>query len=157
MDTENKSEVSMTEKQKEAFLAKFSKNRYHIGKTAKDVGVHRNTILHWRKMDEDFRKAYVSCLEEKIDDSEERLYLLAQGIPKIKNGKLVGWIEKPHVRALEIQLKAQAKDRGYGDSIVIDDQREETHREKTDEQLISEMEAIKDRYKEYDGDEEGEQ
>lgn len=146
MGNKKKKEESISDKQKKAFLEQFIANRYHIANTAKKVGVHRNTVLGWRKNDKEFRQAFEDLLETKIDDTEERLYLSAQGIPEIKNGKLVGWKSKPNVRALEILLKAQAKNRGYGDHIVIDDQRADDHEGKSDEELLAEIERIKKRY-----------
>lgn len=144
------------EKQKEALLEWLPKLRYHISKTCKKVGIHRTTLQYWLKNDEEFKDKYDAVHEEKMDDSEERLYLLSQGIPEIDaNGKLTGWKVKPHFGALVVQLKAQAKDRGYGDHIVIDDNRDEDTRNKTDEQLLAEMQKIKQRYaddEQYTGD-----
>lgn len=136
------------QRQKDKFLELFPKLRYHKGKTAKAVGVHRNTVLYWLKNDEEFKANYNSLLEERIDDNEERLFLLAQGIPKInKKGVLVGWIEKPNVRALEIQMKALAKHRGYGGAeIVVRESKEDDYSNKTDEELLAEIERIKERY-----------
>lgn len=136
------------EKQKEAVLEWLPKLRYHISKTCKKVGIHRTTLQYWLKKDSEFKKKYDAVHEEKMDDSEERLYLLSQGIPEIDDkGKLTGWKVRPHFGALVVQLKAQAKDRGYGDHIVIDDTRdEESMRNKTDKELLAEMQEIKKRY-----------
>lgn len=141
------------EKQKEAILEHLPKMRYHISKTCKKVGIHRTTLQYWLKNDKEFKDKYEAVHEEKMDDSEERLYLLSQGIPEIdKDGKLTGWKVKPHFGALVTQLKAQAKNRGYGDHIVIDDQRDgdEDIERKSDKELLKEMERIKKRYAEYD-------
>lgn len=145
-DKKNK-EQDLTAKQKERFLELLPLNRYHISNTCKKVGVHRNTFLYWKKTDEDFKNRYDDIQEQKMDDSEERLYLLSQGIPKIdKSGKLIGWEVKPNLGALVVQLKAQAKDRGYGDHIVIDDKREDELRNKTDEELMQEIAKLQKRY-----------
>lgn len=152
---EGKKEREITKMQKEAFLKHFAALRYNLSKTAKKVGIHRNTVANWRSTDKVFKLRYSELLEEKIDNSEERLYLVGMGIPEIEDNTLVGWKVKPNVRALEIHLKAVAKDRGYGDHVVIDDQREETnHEAKTNEELMAEMELIKERYSnEESGDE----
>jgi len=130
------------EKQKKAILDLLPKLRYSVSKTCEKVGIHRNTLLNWKNNDENFRKEYIAVLEKKIDDSEERLYLLSQGIPEIdENGKLIGWKVKPHFGALVAQLKAQAKNRGYGDQITINDMQviEQNISVKTEQELIQEM------------------
>lgn len=143
-----------TEKNKKLFLDKFPSTAYNISKTARLIGVHRNTVLLWRNTDKEFNDRFEECLEGKIDDLEERLQLVAMGIPEIEGNKLVGWKERPNVRALEISLKALAKKRGYGDYIVVEKPTEEEHDQKTPNQLISEMLEIKKRYEGYDEGEE---
>jgi len=148
---EKKRERELTKKQKIAFLELYPKNRYHIGATCKKVGIHRNTLLYWRKKDLEFKANLEAIEEERIDDSEERLFLLGQGIPDInKDGKLVGWVVKPHFGALQLHLKAKAKNRGYGDHITIDDNREEDYREFTEDEILEQMERMKGDYMDYE-------
>lgn len=143
----------LREKQKEGVLEWLPKLRYHISKTCQKVGIHRTTLQYWLKHDDDFKEKYDAVFEEKMDDSEERLYLLSQGIPEIdKDGKLTGWKVRPHFGALVVQLKAQAKNRGYGDHIVIDDKRDDEVAGKTNADLIKEMQKIQERYAEYGDD-----
>lgn len=144
----------LREKQKEGVLEWLPKLRYHISKTCTKVGIHRTTLQYWLKNDKDFKEKYDAVMEEKMDDSEERLYLLSQGIPEIdKDGKLTGWKVRPHFGALVVQLKAQAKNRGYGDHIVIDDKRDDDNvRGKSDKELLQEIERIREKYAEYGDD-----
>lgn len=140
-------------KQKEQVLEWLPKLRFHISKTCKKVGIHRTTLQYWLKTDEEFKKNYLAVQEEKMDDSEERLFLLSQGIPKIdQNGKLTGWEVRPHFGALVTLLKAQAKDRGYGDYIEIDDKREGDIdvANKTDKEIFAELKKIQERYSTYE-------
>lgn len=152
-DVKSSAEI-LREKQKEKLLELLPKLRYHISKTCERVGVHRTTLQNWLKNDADFKEKYEAVHEAKMDDAEERLYLLGHGIPELdKDGKLKGWKVKPHFGALVVQLKAQAKNRGYGDHIVIDDKRDDDNiRNKTDEELLAEMEEIRKRFSdEYNG------
>lgn len=131
---------------KEKLLILLPKMRFHISNTCKKIGIHRNTFSNWIKSDRDFKDRYEEIKQSKIDDSEERLYLLSQGIPKIDDsGKLIGWEVKPHFGALVTQLKAQAKERGYGDCVIIKDDKENDTRNLTDSELIAEMENIRNR------------
>jgi hypothetical protein len=43
----------------------------------------------------------------------------ALGLPKVENGKLVGWIEKPDGQMLRYFLQTLGKDEGFGTSVDI--------------------------------------
>jgi hypothetical protein len=126
-----------SEKKKELFLATLPKKNYHIGKTCAAIKVGRRTFYDWKSNDEVFAEKYDDLIQEDIDDSEERVRLLRQGIPKFdQTGKFVGWKERPHFGALTYHLNAKAKDRGYGNVIEIDDKRDDP-RKMSDEELYA--------------------
>jgi len=138
---------------KEKFLEAFAGQGYNITKTAKLIGVHRNTILKWRNEDEEFDRAFKEAKESKTDVAEERVYLLMCGIPETdENGKLIGWKEKPHFGALRMYLATQARDRGYGEHLTIV-REEENHDVKSDEQLLREIEEMKSKFLDEEEDE----
>lgn len=104
---------------KSMILELLPKKNYHIGKTLEAVGISRMALHKWKQEDPEFNERYNEVFELDIDDAEEKMNLLRRGIPKIEDGKFVGWIEKPSLRALELFLKAKGKHRGWGDSIEV--------------------------------------
>ena len=95
------------------------KKNYHIGKVLEVVGISRMTLHKWRRDNEEFNREWEDAFELDIDDAEEKMSLLRRGIPKIENGKFVGWIERPHFKALAMFLQSKAKHRGWGNSIEV--------------------------------------
>ena len=149
-------EEKKRKRQKERFLELMPKKRYNISKVCGIIGIHRNTVLSWRKKDNEFLEAFNEMQERKLDDSEETLYLISQGIPKLETDedtgvkRLIGWEVRPHFGALMAQLQAQGKGRGYGNHLIIEDNRDEDERDKTDEEILAELTKIQNRYKGYD-------
>jgi hypothetical protein len=130
-------------KVKKDIIDLLPKKAFHIGKVCKEVRISRKTFYNWKDEDEDFRDAIDEIKEYDIDDSEEKLRLLRQGLPRFnEEGKFVGWIEKPHFGALSLHLEAKGKDRGYGKSLEIRDNRKEELKKFTDEELWEKMKKI---------------
>lgn len=152
---EEKKTASQKEREakQRAFLELLPKKAYHIGKTCDVLGIHRTNITYWRNTYEWFNEEYLNLMEYEKDDGEERLKLMAMGIPKIKDGKFVGWIEKPHYRALEKFLDTKVKDRGYGKMITINDERGEKISEKSSEELMGGILDGLDKFTEYEDEE----
>jgi len=114
------------------------RKNYHIGKVCEAVGISRRQFYRWMEDDEEFNEKVEDKRAYDIDDSEEKMKLLRHGVPKLNaDGKLVGWIVKPHFGALITHLKAKAKDRGYGDSLSITNENGEL-RTMSDEELMAE-------------------
>lgn len=136
-------------KQKKALIIKLlPKKNYHIGKVVTDVGISRRTYNRWRLDDSDFDEACEEVFCYDVDDSEEKLKLLRQGLPKFDDdGRFVGWIERPHFGALTLHLQAKAKDRGYGQSIEVDDKRDKQIRSMGDKELFDEVTKLANQFK----------
>lgn len=134
---------------KELIIQLLPKKNYHIGKVLKVVGISRMTFKRWRDDDVEFNERIEEVFQYDVDDSEEKLKLLRSGIPEFdkETGKFIGWKEKPHFGALVFHLKAKAKDRGYGDSLEINDKREPL-RKMSDEELFNEIQKLNKIYNE---------
>lgn len=132
----------------EKFLELFASRAYNISKTAKAVGVHRNTVLLWRKSNKQFEQAFLEKKMERVDTSEETLFLLAHGVKDIdKDGKFVGWKVMPHFQALKMDLEANGRDRGYGQRLEITKPKgEEDYEGKTEDEMLRELEKEMERY-----------
>lgn len=147
----------MTEKErnqkKGMIIELLPRKNYHIGKVCKAVGIGRMTYYRWRENDEEFNEKCEEVFQYDIDDSEEKLRLLRQGLPEFdKEGRFIGWIEKPHFGALTLHLQAKAKDRGYGNSLEVTDGRERQLREMSDKELWNELKEMSKIYNEEEWD-----
>lgn len=140
------------EELKKALIELLPMKAYHVGKACKELGIGRRTYYNWMEEDEDFADQIDEVFAYDVDDSEERLRLLRQGIPKMEKDKetgvlkFKGWIEKPHFGALVVHLQAKAKDRGYGRQIQIDDTRKRETDSMTDKELYDEMKRLEELY-----------
>lgn len=134
-------------RKKKAFIKLLPKFGYHIGKTCKEIGINRQTYYQWCLKDDEFKERTHEQFEYDVDDSEEKIRLLRQGLPRFdENGKFVGWIEKPHFGALLAHLKAKGGQRGYGDKLEITDDRLDKERAMSDEELYAEIMKMKESY-----------
>lgn len=148
--TEEQRDKQRTE-QKKAIIDLLPKKGYHIGKVCKQVGISRGTFYKWKREDEEFDEQTDETFQYDVDDSEERLRLLRQGLPRLaEDGTFLGWIEKPHFGALVKHLEAKAKDRGYGRQIQIDDRRHENEPSMTDKEMFDEIKRLEGLYSDDD-------
>lgn len=136
---------------KKALIELLPNKGYHVGKACKELGIGRRTYYNWLEEDDDFADQIDEVFAYDVDDSEERLRLLRQGLPKMEkdaNGvlKFKGWIEKPHFGALVVHLQAKAKDRGYGREIKVDDVRKRESDKLSDKELYDEMKRLEGLY-----------
>ena len=83
------------------------------------LGVNRGTVHDWINKDARFRKAVEEQQGRFFDDLLKTAESLALGIPKVKNGKRVGWEEEPNVKVLTYLLGKFGRNEGFGDSIDI--------------------------------------
>lgn len=64
-------------------------------------------------------------LEKELDQAEQNLKLLRDGIPLRDNsGDIVGWMEKPDRQANEFLLKTKGRHRGYTDHNITESQKQ---------------------------------
>ena len=109
-----------TDDNKKLFLELLPKKNYNISKTCKACKISRATFYVWKGDDKEFADKVKEMEEADIDDSEEKMRLLRQGVPDFdKEGKFVGWKVKPHFGALLAHLESKAKKRGWGKSVEI--------------------------------------
>ncbi len=74
--------LSVTER-KQRYLEALRLNGYSEQRTAKALGVHRNTVWQWKRDDPEFRAVVKmfddACLDEMIDDAVDRLRQMLDG------------------------------------------------------------------------------
>lgn len=81
--------------------------------------VTRQTVYNWCNNDPDFKDAVQEHRKRLFDECLGQARILALGLPKVENGKLVGWIEKPDGQMLRYFLQTLGKDEGFGTSVDI--------------------------------------
>jgi hypothetical protein len=79
------------------FLKVFGGNLFNISDAARQIGINRSTVYHW-KADPDFRQRFEDCIEERKDWLENKLF------EKIESGDVACTI---------FACKCLLKDRGY--------------------------------------------
>lgn len=98
------------------FLKKYGGN---LSNTADALGVSRVSVHAWINNDPRFKKAYDEQRGRSLDSLVKTAYALAQGIPKIKDGKRVGWKEEPNWRVLTYLIGKLGIKEGWGDKVDI--------------------------------------
>lgn len=83
------------------------------------LGVSRQSVYKWINGDEEFENVVKDSRKRVFDKALDTARIVAMGIPKIKNGKLVGWIEKPDTKVLIYLLQTLGKDEGFGNSVDL--------------------------------------
>lgn len=86
---------------------------------AKMLNVSRQTIYNWMKEDDEFSDVVKDSRKQLFDSCLERARIVALGIPKIKDGKLVGWVERPDPSMLRYLMSTLGKDEGFGNSVDV--------------------------------------
>lgn len=108
---------------KKPSLREFSDTVEQCGGNMTDVAealnVSRQTVYNWMKEDDDFADVVKDSRKALFDKCLERARVVALGIPKIKDGKLVGWIERPDATMLRYLLSTLGKDEGFGNSVDV--------------------------------------
>lgn len=91
----------------------------NISDAANLLRVSRQAVHRWVKEDSEFKEAVDEHRKKLFDECLGQARILALGLPKIKNGKLVGWIEKPDGQMLRFFLQTLGRDEGFGNSVDI--------------------------------------
>lgn len=81
--------------------------------------VSRQAVYKWINSDEDFENVVKDSRKRVFDKALDTARIVAMGIPKIKNGKLVGWVERPDTKVLIYLLQTLGKDEGFGNSVDL--------------------------------------
>lgn len=91
----------------------------NLSKTAELLSVSRVAIHCWRNEDAEFEEAIGEARTRTFDKLLVSAEILAQGIPEIVDGKIVGWKERPDSRMLTFMLARLGRKEGFGDTIDI--------------------------------------
>lgn len=91
----------------------------NISDAANLLRVSRQAVHRWVKEDPEFKEAVDEHRKRLFDECLGQARILALGLPKIKDGKLVGWIEKPDGQMLRFFLQTLGRDEGFGNSVDI--------------------------------------
>jgi len=106
----------------------------NIAAAAKGLGVQRATLYAWIDKSKALSKALNDIRESGLDFTEQQAMLLIKGVPKMKEGKLVGWEEKPDGAMIRYMLSTKGKHRGYTEKQEVEHSGQVTfvwHEEKT--------------------------
>lgn len=91
----------------------------NMSDAAKILHVTRQTIYNWCNVEPEFKEIVQEHRKRLFDECLGQARILALGLPKVENGKLVGWIEKPDGQMLRYFLQTLGKDEGFGTSVDI--------------------------------------
>lgn len=91
----------------------------NMSDAANILHVTRQTVYNWANNDSEFKDAIQEHRKRLFDECLGQARILALGLPKVENGKLVGWIEKPDGYMLRYFLQTLGKDEGFGNSVDI--------------------------------------
>lgn len=91
----------------------------NISEAASLLRVSRQAVHKWVKEDPEFKEAVDEHRKRLFDECLGQARILALGLPKIKDGKLVGWVEKPDGQMLRFFLQTLGRDEGFGNSVDI--------------------------------------
>lgn len=86
----------------------------NYSKIAQALGVSRQTIYNWCNEDKQFREAINDYKMRLYDEALTAARALCVGIPKVdKQGKLIGWIERPDPQTVRYILSTLGKNEGF--------------------------------------------
>lgn len=91
----------------------------NLSEAAVALHVSRQSVYNWIKDDEEFSNVVKDSRKKMFDECLDTARILALGIPDVKNGKLVGWKERPDGQMLRYFLQTLGKDEGFGRSLDL--------------------------------------
>ncbi len=91
----------------------------NISEAAGRLRVTRQTIHNWLKVDAEFKSVVDDSRKKMFDRCLDTARILALGVPRVKEGKFVGWIERPDSGILRYLLQTLGKDEGFGNSLDL--------------------------------------
>lgn len=86
---------------------------------AATLDVYRSTIYRWCEKDKSFQDVIDEYRGRFLDRCLQTAEATALGIPKLKNGKLVGWIERPDSYMLRYLIGKLGSKEGWGESLDV--------------------------------------
>lgn len=86
----------------------------NYSKIASAFGVTRHTVYNWCKEDPDFQEIINDFKMRLFDHALEAARALTVGVPKVsKDGRLIGWIERPDGNMVRYILSTLGKNEGF--------------------------------------------
>lgn len=86
---------------------------------AKAFGVTRATVYQWIDKDPAFKQARDDARGEFLDEVVYTARVLARGIPDVRDGKRVGWIEPPDPSIIRYLLSTLGRSEGFGEALEV--------------------------------------
>lgn len=105
-----------TVKRFEKAVEKFGGN---LTKVAEAFKVSRTCMYKWVNSDPQFKGIVDDARMRMFDECLATARVVANGIPHIEGGKLVGWIERPDGNLLRYLLGSLGKKEGFGESVDV--------------------------------------
>lgn len=90
----------------------------NLSKVAAAFKVSRGTVYLWLQ-DEEFKAEVDAARDRLYDKCLATAEILANGIPDIQDGKMVGWLERPDGSMLRYLMGARGKRDGFGENIDV--------------------------------------
>lgn len=91
----------------------------NVGKMSKALGVYRSTIYMWCKKDARYQEVIDEFRGRLLDECLQVARAVSIGIPKLKEGKIVGWTERPDTYMLKYLISTLGRKEGFGDSLDV--------------------------------------
>ena len=85
----------------------------NYSRVASAFGVTRQTVYNWCKENKEYHEVMNDEKMRLYDQAFEAARALTTGIPKIIDGKLAGWIERPDGNMVRYILSTLGKDEGF--------------------------------------------
>lgn len=103
----------------ETFREAVRKHNGNLTKVAESFGVWRQTVYTWMGEDEQYQAVVDDARGKMFDSCLSTAQVLANGIPNIQDGKIIGWIEKPDGSMLRYLMSTLGRREGFGESIDV--------------------------------------
>lgn len=90
-----------------------------LGKMATALGVYRSTIYKWCADNPEYQAVIDEYRGRLLDECLRSARAVSIGIPKTKDGKIVGWIERPDGYMLRYLISTLGRKEGFGEAIDL--------------------------------------
>lgn len=91
----------------------------NLTKVAEMFHVARSTVYSWIRSDARYRDVVEDSRMRLFDECLATARIAALGIPKIKDGKMVGWTERPDTNLIRYLIGTLGRKEGFGESIDV--------------------------------------
>lgn len=83
------------------------------------LGVYRSTIYKWCADNPEYQAVIDEYRGRLLDECLRSARAVSIGIPKTKDGKIVGWIERPDGYMLRYLISTLGRREGFGEAIDL--------------------------------------